>query len=203
MSTIEENRIAVEFPSMDSESILPFDLKAKLANELRPGERIVWLEMPIARYFTAGSTGAFLFAIPWTAFAVFWICGAAGFQIPDFKNAFSFFPLFGVPFVLIGCGMLSAPYWTYRNSLKTVYVITDQRAIIFQGGWTTTIRSYPPESLGDLFRREKRDGTGDVIIHRRAWRDSDGDRRSEELGFLRVRKPKEVEEMLHRLAKTA
>ena len=176
------------------------NLRAKVDSELEPGEQVEWIDMPIPRYFTPASTGAFLFAIPWTAFAVFWICVASGFQIPDFKEGFDLFPLFGVPFVLIGIGMLSSPFWAYRKSFKTVYVITDRRAITFDGGWSTTIRSYPPDKLEDIYRKEKKDGSGDVVISRRAWRDSDGDRQSEELGFLRISNPKQIETMLNKLA---
>lgn len=186
---------------MRSERSIPRNLRAKVDSELEAGERVQWIDMPIPRYFTPASTGAFLFAIPWTAFAILWMCGAAGFKIPDFKEGFDLFPLFGVPFVLIGLGMLSSPFWAYRKSFKTVYVITDRRAITFDGGWSTTIRSYPPEKLADIFRKEKKDGSGDVIISRRAWRDSDGDRQSEDLGFLRIPNPKQIESMLKQLAR--
>ena len=92
---------------MNQTGTIPRELEGKVNRELESGERILWMEQPIPRYFTAISTGAFLFAIPWTAFAVFWICGASGFRIPDFsKGGFSFFPLFGLPFVLIGIAML-------------------------------------------------------------------------------------------------
>jgi hypothetical protein len=60
----------------------------------------------------------------------------------------------------------------------------------------TTVRSYPPEKLQDVYRTERRDGTGNVVVARKAWRDTDGDRHSEELGFLRVRDPKGVEALL-------
>jgi hypothetical protein len=65
------------------------------------------------------------------------------------------------------------------------------------------VRSYPPERLKDVYRKERKDGTGDVIIARRAWRDSEGTNQSEELGFLRIRDPKTVEAMLRKLAQTA
>lgn len=175
-------------------------LSTTVARELHPGETIVWMDMPVPRYFTPASTSAFLFAIPWTAFALFWICGAAGFKFPDFTTGVDLFPLFGIPFVLIGIGMLSSPLWAYRKATRTVYVITDKRAITFEGGRTMTIRSYPPDTLHEIFREERNDGSGDVVITQRVWRDSDGDTRSEPLGFLRVRRPKEVEAMLQKLA---
>jgi hypothetical protein len=181
---------------------IPQQLDAEVRRELEPGEVIRWIEQPIPRYFTPKAKGFFLFGIPWTAFAIFWTFGAAGFKIPDFSEGmqgFEFFPLFGLPFILIGLGMLSTPLWAYRKALRTMYVITDRRAITFDGGRSMTIRSYPPPKLQDVYRKEKRDGTGDVIISIRAWRDSDGDRQSEELGFLRVRDAKNVERMLKEL----
>ncbi len=175
-------------------------LQEAVARELEPGESITWIDMPVPKFFTPASTSAFLFAIPWTAFALFWVAGASGFQVPDFKEGSDLFPLFGLPFVLIGVAMLSSPIWAYKKAFRTVYVITDRRAITFEGGRTTTIRSYPPDSLYEIYREERKDGTGDVLISRRTWRDSDGDRQSEALGFLRIRNPKEVEGMLKQLA---
>ena len=185
---------------MRSHSVPTRHLQALVDRELEPGERVVWYDMPIPRFFTPLTLGTFLFAIPWTAFAIFWVMGASGFKMPDFSEGINFFPLFGVPFVLVGFGMLSTPFWFYRKAFRTLYVITDRRAITFIGGRSTTIRSYPPNRLQEIYRKERRDGSGDVVIALKARHDSDGDRQSEELGFLRIRNPKEVEQMLKQLA---
>lgn len=190
---------------MNGETTIPPRLLAMVERELSPGERVRWMEQPIPRFFTPMATGAFLFAIPWTTFAVFWICGAAGFKLPDFRQGgFSLFPLFGVPFVLIGLGMLSSPLWAYRRSLQSVYVVTDRRAITFEGGWTTTIRSYPPAQLQQSYRKEKRDGTGDVVLGQRIVQGSNGNgHQTQDLGFLRIREPRKVEQLLQQLAAQA
>ena len=180
------------------------ELEDKIKHEMEPGERILWIEQPIPRYFNAMSIGAFLFAIPWTAFAIFWICGAAGFKFPDFRQGgFNLFPLFGVPFVLIGLGMLSAPLWVYRKAFKTVYVLTDRRAITLDAGWMTTIRSYSPNQLQNIHRKERRDGTGDVILSQRIWSGSEGGQSSMDLGFLNIQNPRMVEQLLRKLAEQA
>jgi hypothetical protein len=179
--------------------MIPLFLEQKIDSELDPGEVVRYKDMPIKKFFTPSSTAAFLFGIPWTAFALFWTAGASGFEIPDFNEGFDIFPLFGIPFILVGIGMLSTPLWSYWKAGKSVYVITNRRAITFEGGKETTIRSYPPNKLSDIYRKEKRDGTGDVIIRVKAWKDSEGDRHSEELGFLRIRDPKSVEQMLKKL----
>jgi hypothetical protein len=186
---------------MNQARIVPQELQEKVRRELASGEKIQWMEQPIPRCFTSVSTPAFLFAIPWTAFAIFWICGACGFKCPDFsKGGFSFFPLFGVPFVLIGFGMLCSPLWTYRKALKTVYIITDRRAIIFAAGWTTTIQSYLPNQLKSIVRKDKKDGTGDIVLAQCFPSSYRGGQQTQDIGFLNIREPRAVEQMLMDLA---
>jgi hypothetical protein len=182
---------------------IPHELRNFVERELEPDEQTVWMEMPTARFFTPGAAGMFIFAIFWTSFAIFWTFGAAGFKIPDFKDGADFFPLFGLPFILIGIGLLSTPVWFYKKAKRTVYVITDRRAIIFDGGWrTSTIRSYPPRKLHNIFRRERRDGSGSVILERIAQYDNDNQNMREEYGFMNIRNVREVERMLRELAET-
>ena len=92
---------------------LPDSLRAgqPLENELDEGETVVWVGRPSTRRMLWRALPIVLFAIPWTAFAIFWTFGAAGFKVPDFQQGFDFFPLFGIPFILIGLGMFSSPYW--------------------------------------------------------------------------------------------
>lgn len=195
---------------MQTDEHIPPELKETVQRELKPGERVLWSEMPIPTFFTPKNTQLFIFSIVWTLFAVLWTGAAAGFSVPDFKDASGpfevmrfLFPLFGLPFVLIGLGMFTIPFFNYRNAWKTIYVITDRRAITFDGGWKRTVRSYPPAKLLNIYRKEKSDGTGDVIISYDQWVDSEGDRRTEDLGFLRIREPKRVEQMLRDLAREA
>ena len=172
--------------------------------ELESGEQIQWIDMPIPRFFTPTTIAVFLFAIPWTAITLC-VMGATGLKMPfsgrDGTELLFFF--FGVPFLLVGLAMFSTPVWAYRKALRTVYAITDRRAITITSGWSTTVRSYLPDKLKDVYRKDKRDGTGDVLITRRSWHDSDGHQQSEELGFLRIQNPKDVELMLKRLAEHA
>ena len=182
------------------DSTISRQLNDTIDRELEHDEKVMFVETPQPRFFTATSTGAFLFAIPWTLFALFWIAGASGSKVPDFKNGFDLFPLFGIPFVLIGFAMLSSPIWAYRNASKTAYVITDRRAISIVGGYRTTIRSYFPKDLGDLYRTERSDGSGDVIIGLKTQRDSDGDHQRTPYGFLGVENAKATEDRLRKLA---
>lgn len=183
-------------------------LRRKVDNELESGELIRWIDQPVPRFFTAASTKTFLFGIPWTAFFIFWMWGA-GFghmRLRDIRDigSFSFsFPLFGIPFVLIGFWMLSSPIYTWYQAHQTVYIITDKRAISIEGGITTTIHSYLPQQLRDIYRREKDGDRGDIIIAVKLLTDGDGNQSKEEVGFMGIRNPKEIEKMLKALAKNA
>ncbi|MEN8154347.1 MAG: hypothetical protein ABFR75_10020 [Acidobacteriota bacterium] len=173
--------------------------KEKVNREFEPGESIIWIDKPRPKYFTASSLSTFLFAIPWTLFALFWTFGAAEFKIPDFKE-FDFFPLFGLPFIIIGLVLLATPLTAFRRDKKTLYVITNKRAIIFIGGLSTTIHSFMPENLKKIYREEKNDGSGDVFFQIYSKNISSEAKRIDNTGFLRVGNAREVENMLKSLA---
>jgi hypothetical protein len=182
---------------------IPINLRNKINKEIEPGEFITWVEQPIPRFFTGASITSFLFGIPWTSFALFWTWGALGFELPDLQQGLQpqhIFALFGIPFVLIGVGMLFSPILLWQAARNTVYLVTDKRAVSIQDSWVTTIRSYLPHQLQNIYRKERTDGTGDVIITVRQWKDSDGNPSDEEIGFFGVRNPQDVENILRHLS---
>lgn len=144
-----------------------------------------------------------LFGVPWTAFAIFWIAGASGFKMPDFSHGAGLFPLFGVPFVLIGFGMLSAPYWASKKAASSAYVITNERVMIFESGILggVSIRSFLPHQLSEIRRIQLADGSGDLILDKRITTDSEGSRSTTDIGFFGIPDVKNVESMVLALAK--
>jgi hypothetical protein len=149
--------------------LLTPELHRRLNDEMRAGERIVWSGQPLPRLYQWSSIGVVLFGIPWTAFAIFWIAAAgwgtwfSGHAAP---GPFKLFPLFGVPFVLIGFGMLSSPLWMSRAAKRTVYAITNQRAITIEGQMfgRVKVQSFAPDRLLAMSRTQRPDGSGDLIF---------------------------------------
>jgi hypothetical protein len=92
-----------------------------------------------------------------------------------------------------------------KRAEHTVYLITDQRAVILQEVWggRTRVESYGPAELQSITREQNADGSGDIIFLTRMWRDSDGDRRTTRIGFLGVPDVKSVEEHIRTLAQKA
>jgi hypothetical protein len=179
------------------------NVRTAVQSELGQGERLVWASPAVPRFFTGTSIGAVVFAIPWTGFAIFWM--AAAFYgtgklsgANHVRSQFDYvFPLFGVPFVLIGLALLSSPYWTARRLRRTVYVITDTRAIVLAPGWfgATKVQTFAPDALASMERVERRDGSGDLIFEQYTQRRGSSTQTIRR-GFMSVPKVREVEELV-------
>ena len=177
---------------------IPEKLQSMIRNELKCGESVLWMERPKTLFFDSGTIPLFSFAIPWTATSLFMLDKILNGNSGEGMDVVGV--IFMTPFLLLGFGMLSCPLWNWLKSRRTVYIITDRRALIFSGLRSIEVRSFPPDKLGDTFRKEKPGGRGDVIIQQRSWLDSDNDRQTEELGFLRVKNACRVEDLLRELA---
>lgn len=185
-------------------SLLPERVRTLVEAELRPGEGLRWVDQPMPSRMALSALPATLFAIPWTAFALFWVWGAskASAKAP---GPGELFPLFGVPFVLVGLGMLTSPLWAMRAAARTVYVVTDRRAIVIASGvWGgVSVRSFEPEKLVDLRRDQRSDGSGSLVFGQDEKISSKGGRRMVDYGFLAVRDVREAEEYVRALARHA
>ncbi len=187
-------------------------LRQSLNRELQPGEQLAWYGQPSPGRMAWRSLPAVLFAIPWTGFAIFWMLAAGGFvwfahaktqpaTAPSFSplNFFGCFPLFGLPFVLIGLGMFSSPLWMLRKARRTLYAVTDRRVILFEGSWSTTVTSLVPDQLKDLTRKERLDGSGDLFFGQPFQYFSRNQSRPMQRGFIGIPNVREVEELVRRI----
>jgi len=147
---------------------------------------------------------AVLFGIPWTAFAIFWtvMAGWAAWQKGG-AGWFWLFPLWGVPFVLAGFGMSSSPYWVYRRAKRTAYLLTNRRAIIISIGWRGNVssRSFEAAVLTDLRRKERPDGSGDLIFTQDISNSQRDRSCSTEVGFLAISNVREVENQVRQIVR--
>lgn len=195
---------------MTPEGQLPPAAAALVRAELRSGERMTWAGQPLSGRFALKAIPPMLFGIPFTAFSVFWITMAAAgtSQVRHhgggggLVHVSSFFPLFGLPFLVVGLGMLTSPYWMYRRARRVAYVLTDQRAIIFDAGfWNrTTVRSFDPERLHELQRNQNGNGSGDLIFDRQLSFNNQNGRQATDVGFIAIPDVKRVEDLVRALA---
>lgn len=196
------------------DSHLPDELDARVRSELDSDEQLLWVGQPRPSRFARSAIPLVVFGIPWTAFAVFWVAGASGILFGGFGGPvngpaglgafFGCFPLFGVPFVLIGLWMLSSPYWLRRKAERTYYALTDRRAILWEAGWfgSVDVRSYRPAQLAKLRRTEHADGSGDLVFEETVTIGRNSDRQmttsTQRHGFLAIDHVHQVEELLRK-----
>lgn len=171
---------------------LPPALDQALRRELVTGERLLWQAQPRASLMKAGF-GIWLFAIPWTVFALFWEAMAL---LPWFSPSktpepvqWTFgiaFPIFGLPFVLIGFWMLWQPLNAMRKAGSTVYGLTDRRLIRIVEASGRDVASVLLDQIGPMDRNESNDGTGHLRIQTHSRVDSEGDRITERFEVIGV-----------------
>jgi hypothetical protein len=176
-------------------------LQNDLDRELDDGEQILWSARPdparVARQYIL----MFVFGIPFTLFALFWMGMTSMITglMPGEFTPFKLFPLFGLPFVLVGLGLLSSPFWAYRKAKSGAYAITNRRIIIIEGGSSRSVKSYVKRDVQQIERREHSNGTGDLIFAREYVRGSKGRVNTREIGFFGIPRAREVEHLLRGL----
>ena len=126
-----------------------------LQRYIQNDERLLWSGKPVGGIlFRAFDAFLIPFFIFWTGFSLVWeglaIWGGAPF----------FFPLFGIPFVVIGYHMLIGRFFQdAKFRAKTFYGITDKRIIIAYEGKTRKMKSWNLDKTEVSISRKK-DGSG-------------------------------------------
>jgi len=149
----------------------PGDAQLRAQSELQSGESIYWTGTANPGRAALSALPASLFGIPFAGFAAFWISqalrGTAAMSRGShnsFASGFAIFPLFGVPFLLIGLGIVLAPLWAYLKGRSTVYAVTNQRVMIISGGNSRSVKSLTPVDILGVDHSERPDGSGDIYI---------------------------------------
>ena len=166
-----------------------------LRDELKPGETVLWKSAPLTKRHLMAAMPVFVFAIPWTAFAVFWMTMAS--------RGSATFALFGLPFVGIGLAMMASPWWAARRARRIGYAITTDRVLIITPEITggVTVRSFTATELGDLERVQRGDGSGDLILQREWVRGSKGRQVEQKTGFIGIPDVREVQTRLEAMVR--
>ena len=187
---------------MDDAPTKPSPLEA-IQDEMRASERLVWADRPSPGRLAVSALPMSFFGIFFFGFAVFWMVGASQAMDGSEPGVFALFPLFGLPFVLVGLGILLAPLWVYMRAHRTVFAITSERLIIKKG---RTVKSYEPEEIENIERTDHSNGLGDVIFARELYRTRGrhGSRtRTRKIGFLGIADAREIEDAVRKLKDSA
>lgn len=171
---------------MAKKQALPAHLADAVKRETQ-GTAVHWVGQSDPRTAFWKTTLIWLFAVPWTVFAVGWELAVLGALFSSASNSMSpalhtgfaiVFPLWGLPFIAVGLAMLSAPFWVARACRNTAHVITANELmnVGVNGRGTVTVKRTRIREVCGTERTEKANGFGTLKITTGWHKDSDGDK---------------------------
>lgn len=182
------------------------DAQLRAQSELQSGESLYWTGTADPRRAALTALPAALFGIPFAGFALFWMSMAyrgthamSQSSSQAFTRGFSIFPLFGLPFLLIGLAVVLAPLWAYLKGRSTVYAVTNQRVMVISGGNNRSVKSYTPADIVSVEHRERPDGCGDVLIRTNAVTRTNNSVSQVTVGLFGVSRVKDVAQQVMNL----
>jgi hypothetical protein len=200
---------------MNSSAELTLEVDEALRAELRAGEELWYAGMPAPKYAGRKMIPIAVFGLFFGGFAAVWITmAAAGAWFGGMKateetgsevaaGVFMLFPLFGLPFLAIGVGMISSPWWAARAARNMGCFVTNQRALRIKVGRTIKVHSWGPTDLGEISKALYRDGRGCVMFAQRLQAGAKGRVRTVQDGFDGIPEPRACEEALLALKASA
>jgi hypothetical protein len=173
------------------DGVQPIRLNTELRRELATGEHILWEGAPDPGRMRV-VFAMWLFAIPWTLFALAW----TGLAFTAFWTGMTtqqglgwwgwIFPLWGTPFIAVGLWMMNKPLEILADAKHTVHALTNQRLITLTIRKGRAVKTAPIKKLGPLRYKEKQGGWGDLSAETGSHIDSDGDRITEKFEMVGV-----------------
>ncbi len=111
---------------------------------LDPDERLLWEGTPRAGLrFKASDAFLSFFGAVFFGFSAFWIA-MAGWLSGDDGAMGILFPLFGLPFLLVGAYLMAGRFfWDSYARSRTRYALTSKRGIIAKEALGRSLKSYP------------------------------------------------------------
>ncbi len=131
--------------------------------QLRPflleGEQVLWSGRPYATVKYLPSPLGVLFSLFFFGFSIFWTASAF--------TASVFFALFGLPFMVIGAVLVYTTFFGTKKRLRrTVYAVTDRRAMILQQTRKGTVcNEYLLATLMQISLGEERGTSGNIFFN--------------------------------------
>ncbi|MEJ7636809.1 MAG: hypothetical protein WKF75_02170, partial [Singulisphaera sp.] len=151
-------------------------INGRLASTVAPGESVLWAGRPEPGSLVRRSLPKALLGLAFVVFTLVWMFAVVRGGSNNWDRGRDVAPFaphnvliatcVGLWFLPFGLYMLTWPLRTWRKARKTVYVLTDCRAIVIEprllGG--DRVDPYPPEALTQIRCDQRGDGTGDQVF---------------------------------------
>lgn len=179
------------------DTVLPVQDRAWVERELGADEKLLLVRKPVTSLWKPGYAYRMFFAFLWNGMlSVFGWVIVTHLHEPHARLPLLVFSIVMLPFVLVGIGLLISPWWERELDRRTVYVLTDKRALVLRPSTIRrrlVARGYP--LTHDLIKevREYGRGCGDIVMQQ-FW--AHGGHCIPQ-GFLFVQNVRELEYAIH------
>jgi Bacterial PH domain len=134
--------------------------------QLDSGERLLWSGQSRGGIRLRGQDVFLIpFSLLWGGFAIFWefMVLHSVSKAPGPMGVF--FPLFGVPFVVIGLYLIFGRFFVDAHArARTFYGVTNERIIIVSGLFSQQTKSLQLRTLTDISLTQRNDGSGTITF---------------------------------------
>lgn len=169
-------------------------LLAALRSVLMPQEAVLWSQSPRPLRMARMNLSLAIFGVVWTGFFV-----VAAMASIDAMGVGGLLCL--SPFLLCGVGFLSSPAFGAMRASRTLYAITDRRAIVVEKGLLAeaSIRSFEGVQIRLPRIVLHKNGSGDIVLQERIIRHGD-ETHVHEVGFYGIESVLEIQALLAEVA---
>lgn len=143
-----------------------YSVEEQIRRYIAENERLIWCGRPRQGVvFRRSDIFMIPFSFMWGGFALFWEITVLIEFFKDDSNTPIIFPLFGIPFVLLGIYFIAGRFWAdSKRRDKTYYGLTNKRVLIISGICSQRIKSIDVQRLPALTLSEKSDGSGTITF---------------------------------------
>lgn len=149
---------------------LPEPFNTVVKSKLLPEEKIQWWAQPTPPQLAKDLLKGLLIGVPLTIIGLIWLKNVLTQNLPRFHYLSVFSFLMGLLILYFGLVMVTGYYLNLRNSRRTLYIVTNKRALILDGrGWfKPQFYAYGPDEIKELKIVMKDDGQGDILLARKS-----------------------------------
>jgi hypothetical protein len=137
-----------------------------LSPQLDSGERLLWSGQPRGGIRLRGQDALLIpFSLLWGGFAIFWEFMALKATAKAPGPMAGVFPLFGLPFVVIGLYLIFGRFFVdAKIRARTYYGVTNERIIIISGLFSQQTKSLQLRNLSEVSHTQRSDGSGTITF---------------------------------------
>jgi hypothetical protein len=181
---------------------LPAELVTRAQSELTSDERLVWIGRPHLGAVLRSEWVLIVFGLVFTVGPVLVALIVMNFMTRFARSAEAVLVFFALLTMgILGILCIALLLWSLLRSRRSWYALTDKRAIVCEGAWfADSTSSYTAEGLVRMKRRERRNGSGDLIFVEIMTISTNSEGRASTStrwrGFLNVTNVREVEKLV-------